>query len=78
MTQDIFLKIQGVDGESMDATHKGEIEVLNWHWSISQKSNMHTGSGGCTGKATVQDLTFEHFVDRASPDHVLSDRQTHQ
>ena len=28
---------------------------------------MHSGSGGGAGKAQVQDLEFEHFVDRASP-----------
>lgn len=28
---------------------------------------MHSGSGGGTGKATVYDLSFEHFVDRSSP-----------
>jgi type VI secretion system secreted protein Hcp len=28
---------------------------------------MHAGSGGGAGKATVHDLVFEHYVDRASP-----------
>jgi type VI secretion system secreted protein Hcp len=34
---------------------------------MTQESNMHAGSGGGAGKATVHDLVFEHFVDRASP-----------
>jgi type VI secretion system secreted protein Hcp len=67
MAQDIFLKINGIDGESMDADHKNEIEVLNWQWQILQESNMHMGSGGGSGKATVKDLTFTHYVDRSSP-----------
>jgi type VI secretion system secreted protein Hcp len=67
MAQDIFLKINGIDGESMDSAHKNEIEILNWNWQITQQSTMHTGSGGGAGKAQVADLEFEHFVDRASP-----------
>ncbi|MCY1221512.1 Protein hcp1 [compost metagenome] len=67
MAQDIFLKINGIDGESQDSSHKNEIEVLAWDWSIEQQSTMHAGSGGGAGKATVSDLTFEHYIDRASP-----------
>lgn len=67
MAQDIFIKINGIDGESMDAAHKNEIEVLNWNWEILQESNMHMGSGGGSGKATVKDLSFMHYVDRSSP-----------
>lgn len=67
MAQDIFLKINGIDGESEDATHKDEIEVLSWSWAVSQQSSMHAGSGGGAGRATVEDLTFEHLIDRATP-----------
>jgi type VI secretion system secreted protein Hcp len=67
MAQDIFIKINGIDGESQDSAHKSEIEVSNWTWEISQQSNMHMGSGGGAGKATVEDLQFVHLVDRASP-----------
>lgn len=67
MAQDIFLKINGIDGESADASHKNEIEVLQWNWEISQDSTMHVGSGGGSGKAKVEDLEFVHYVDRASP-----------
>jgi type VI secretion system secreted protein Hcp len=70
MAHDIFLKIDGIEGEAEDATHKNEIEVLSWSWGVSQQSNMHLGSGGGTGKATVDDLSFEHFIDRATPNLV--------
>ncbi len=30
MSQDIFIKIKGIEGESLDAAHQGEIEVLYW------------------------------------------------
>jgi type VI secretion system secreted protein Hcp len=67
MAQDMFLNIQGINGESQDSTHKDEIELLGWEWSMHQTSNMHAGSGGGAGKVTVNDLTFEHYADRASP-----------
>ncbi|WP_261525135.1 Hcp family type VI secretion system effector [Burkholderia multivorans] len=67
MAQDIFLKVDGINGESLDDKHKDEIEILNWDWEILQESSMHSGSGGGAGKATVKDLTFEHNIDRASP-----------
>lgn len=67
MAQDIFLKIDGITGESQDEMHAGEIDVLEWSWDISQQSSMLSGSGGGAAKATVGDLGFTHQLDRASP-----------
>ncbi len=67
MAQDIFLKLAGINGEAQDANHKDEIEVLRWAWQATQTSSMHSGSGGGAGKACVNELDFEHYVDRASP-----------
>ena len=64
---DIFLKINGIAGESQDITHAGEIEVTSWRWKMAQQSSMMSGSGGGAGKATVNDLQFVHQIDRASP-----------
>ena len=33
---DYFLKLDGIPGESVDAKHKGEIDVLSWSWGESQ------------------------------------------
>ncbi|WP_144156174.1 Hcp family type VI secretion system effector [Paraburkholderia sp. BCC1885] len=64
---DIFIKIDGIAGESQDATHADEIEVNSWRWNMSQQSSMMSGSGGGAGKATIKDLEFIHQIDRASP-----------
>jgi type VI secretion system secreted protein Hcp len=32
---DIFIKIDGISGESQDATHPDEIEVLHWGWAVT-------------------------------------------
>jgi len=67
MAQDMFIKIEGIDGESEDGAHKGEIDIITWAWEVTQASSMHSGSGGGTGKATVHDLEFVHNVDKATP-----------
>lgn len=67
MAQDIFLKIDGIEGESQDSAHKNEIELQSWSWLIEQDATMHGGSGGGSGKATVADLNFMHNVDKSSP-----------
>ena len=32
MPVDFFLRIDGIEGESVDDRHKNEIEVLSWSW----------------------------------------------
>ncbi|WP_423370370.1 Hcp family type VI secretion system effector [Burkholderia sp. LMG 32019] len=67
MAQDIFLKLTGIRGESRDATHPDEIEILAWDWSADQPLTARSGTGNTGGKCTANDLTIEHYVDRASP-----------
>ena len=43
---DYFLKIDGIDGESTDAKHKGEIDLQSWGFGASQSGTMHSGGGG--------------------------------
>lgn len=67
MAQDMFLKLEGIEGEATDAGHSGEIELVSWNWEVTQPSSMHSGSGGGTGKARANDLEFVHALDKASP-----------
>jgi type VI secretion system secreted protein Hcp len=69
MAVDMFLKLTGIDGESGDSAHAGEIEVLSWSWGASQSGTMHTGTGGGSGKVNVQDVSVTKYVDSAS--HLL-------
>lgn len=63
----MFIKIGDIVGESKDAVHAGEIDVLAWSWGMSQSGTMHVGGGGGSGKVSVQDLSVTKFVDKASP-----------
>lgn len=67
MASSIFARIGTIKGESRDAKHKDEIEVLSWSWGVSQSGTAGHGGGGGAGKASFQDLTFTHHVDKASP-----------
>lgn len=67
MATDIFAKIGDIKGESLDSKHKDEVEVLSFSWGLSNSSSMAPGSGSAVGKATFQDLSFIHHVDKASP-----------
>lgn len=67
MAPDIFLKIEGTDGESLDAKHKDEIEVLSFSWGVTNSGATGAGGGAGAGKATFQDLSFIHKIDKASP-----------
>jgi type VI secretion system secreted protein Hcp len=77
MASDMFLKIDGIKGESQDKAHKGEIDVLQWSFGASNSGTFHSGSGGGSGKATVRDFVFKKQVDAASPEllkHILTGR----
>src|SRR3954454_25208817 len=67
MASDIFAKLGDIKGESVDAKHKDEIEVLSYSWGVNNAGSMAHGGGGDEGKSTFQDLTFVHKVDKASP-----------
>jgi type VI secretion system secreted protein Hcp len=67
MAVDMFLKLDGVTGESKDAAHTDEIDVLAWSWGLSQSGTTHSGGGGGAGKANVQDLSITKWVDNATP-----------
>jgi type VI secretion system secreted protein Hcp len=66
MAVDVFLKIKGIPGESTNANHKGEIEILSFSWGVSQTGHAGGGGGGA-GKVSMQDFHFVHRVDKASP-----------
>ncbi|MGK0190685.1 MAG: type VI secretion system secreted protein Hcp [Verrucomicrobiales bacterium] len=63
---DMFLKIEGIKGESKDATHGEEVDILAWSWGSSQSGTTHFGGGGGAGRVNVQDLSFSKWVDKAS------------
>jgi type VI secretion system secreted protein Hcp len=72
MAVDMFLKLDGVKGESLDKAYAGEIDVLAWSWGVSQSGSSHVGGGSGAGKANVQDLSLTKWVDQSTPDLILA------
>lgn len=54
MALDMFIKIDGIKGESTDDKHKDEIDVLSWSWGMSQSGTVHTTGGSGAGKVSFR------------------------
>ena len=68
---DYFLKLDGIEGESHDAKHKGEIDLESWAWGESQNGIHAIGGGGGAGKVEMQDFYFTMKMNKASPKLML-------
>jgi type VI secretion system secreted protein Hcp len=65
---DYFLKIDGIDGESTDAAHPGEIEPISFHWNEVVTLIRDGGGGGsAAGKVNPSDFQIAKRVDKSSP-----------
>ena len=69
---DYFLKIDGIPGESTDAKHKDEIEVLSWSWGETQETAVSPGGGAGTGRVAMTDLHVSANFTKASPQLLLA------
>jgi type VI secretion system secreted protein Hcp len=72
MAIDTFLKLGDLKGESQVKGFEDNIQILSWSWGASQSGTTHIGSGGGAGKVNVQDLSFVHYVDSATPSLILA------
>lgn len=67
MAVDMFMKIDGANGESKDANHKDWTDILSFSWGATQPGNMAGGGGGGVGKASFNDLHVVTRIDKAAP-----------
>jgi type VI secretion system secreted protein Hcp len=72
MAVDMFLKLDGIKGESKDHKHGGEIHIESFSWGMSQTGVHGVGGGGGAGKVQVHDLSVTKFVDKSSASLMLS------
>ena len=49
MAVDMFLKLDGIKGESKDAKHKDEIHIESFSWGMNQTGAHAAGGGGGAG-----------------------------
>lgn len=63
---DIFLKLDGIGGESTTKGHEKEIEVVSYDQSIDSTVITSGGGGSGAGKATFSGVRFRKLLDTAS------------
>ena len=72
MAVDMFLKIDGIPGESTDAKFQKEIVLESFSWGETNAA-AHIGAGGAgAGKVSMQDFHFTARVSAASPKLMLA------
>lgn len=65
---DVFLKLEGIQGDSTDPMHTNEIVAVSFKIAVQQTA----GGGGGTGHPQFTPLTVFKFIDRASPELFFS------
>lgn len=61
MSHDMYLKVDGVNGESKDASHSGWTDITSFSWGASQNAN----NGGSVGKVNFSDLHVIARIDKS-------------
>lgn len=61
---DYFLKVDGIEGESTDVRHSGEIDVSSWSWGVSNGAT----NGSSAGKPVFTNVELtSSFTGKAGP-----------
>ncbi len=68
-----FLAIDGIQGESTDASHPNTIEIESWSFGETLSSTTSSSGGAGAGKVSMQDIHFvTKTVDKSSPKLLLA------
>jgi type VI secretion system secreted protein Hcp len=62
---EMFLMLDGIEGESLDETHKGEIEVVDWSWKLQNDASFNL-TGSEASKVNIQNIVIHKICDKAS------------
>jgi type VI secretion system secreted protein Hcp len=63
---EMFLKLDGIEGESLDSSHGGEIEIKSWGWVTENHVRWDVNQGGQSTKVDVNHIYLEKICDKAS------------
>jgi type VI secretion system secreted protein Hcp len=67
MAVEIFMQIDDIKGESTAKSFEGAIRVESWNWGVSNPTDTHNPGANSSGKSDVQNLSFSHSIDLATP-----------
>jgi len=63
---DMFLKLDGIDGESTVDGHENEIDIESLSWGVTNAGTGSYGGGSGSGRADVADVSIMKLVDASS------------
>ena len=63
---DMFIRMSGVRGESLDAQHQDEIEISHWGWGVKNSATFAMTNDQSVKQATADSVTITKKFDRAS------------
>lgn len=63
---DLFLHLNGIMGESLDAKHLNEIEILEWSWQMSNEAGHKLGPRDASAKSKIDGIKIEKLYDKSS------------
>ena len=69
MAFDVFMKVDGIPGESSDSKHKDWIELVSFSHGVVQRlaGQRSQGAVGAQGRCDHQDFVVIKLLDKASP-----------
>jgi len=62
----MFLKLDGIEGESLDAFHANEIEIFEWTWELDNKASFEMKQAEASTKVDIQNIVITKICDKAS------------
>jgi type VI secretion system secreted protein Hcp len=63
---EMFLKLDGIEGESLDTAHSGEIEIKQWSWITENHVRWDVNQGGQSTKVEVHEISLDKVCDKSS------------
>jgi type VI secretion system secreted protein Hcp len=67
MAVEIFLKLDGIEGESQKQGAENQIEIFSFSNGAANPSSVSFGTGHGTGKVDITSLSLQKQLDKASP-----------
>ncbi|MEZ5347351.1 MAG: type VI secretion system tube protein Hcp [Pyrinomonadaceae bacterium] len=64
----VFIKFDGVDGESTKEGYVGWVEVQHFSYGISSPTDIQAGTGASAGAPTISDVTTSQMSGRHTPE----------
>jgi type VI secretion system secreted protein Hcp len=68
----LFLKLDGIQGESQDDKHKNEIQLASFNVGLTNAGTGGANLGSGAGRSNLQDMHFTKQTDSSSPSLFLA------